>query len=95
MEPLASLVDIDGDTSLELHHNLARKSDDEIASMIRRRAETLYHPACTARMAPLEDGGVVDPYLKVFGIENLRVADASVFPTIVSGHTVSFLFPVF
>lgn len=38
-------------------------------------------------MAPLEDGGVVDTRLRVHGIEGLRVIDASVFPSIVSGHT--------
>lgn len=39
-------------------------------------------------MAKLEDGGVVDAYLRVHGLENVRIADASVFPSIISGHTV-------
>lgn len=39
-------------------------------------------------MAPLAEGGVVDGYLRVYGIPNLRIADASVFPTLTSGHTV-------
>lgn len=39
-------------------------------------------------MAPREDGGVVDARLRVYGVDGLRVADASVFPWIVSGHTV-------
>ncbi|PAV19339.1 alcohol oxidase [Pyrrhoderma noxium] len=38
-------------------------------------------------MAKLEDGGVVDAYLRVHGLENVRIADASVFPSIISGHT--------
>ncbi len=42
-----------------------------------------------ARMAPRAEGGVVDPALRVYGVQGLRVVDASVFPTIVSGHTVS------
>ena len=46
-----------------------------------------YHPTCTARMAPLQDGGVVDPYLRVYGVQGLRIVDASVEPEIVSGHT--------
>jgi hypothetical protein len=50
-----------------------------------------YHPTSSARMAPLAEGGVVDGYLRVYGIANLRVADASVFPTLISGHTVSIL----
>ena len=43
-------------------------------------------------MAKLEDGGVVDAYLRVHGLENVRIADASVFPSIISGHTVRDLF---
>ena len=88
-EPLLSAIDPAGDAHPELHHRVSQLSDDELEKLIRQRAETLYHPACTARMAPLEDGGVVDPYLRVHGITNLRVADASIFPDIVSGHTVS------
>lgn len=39
-------------------------------------------------MAPLEDNGVVDSKLRVYGIRGLRVCDASIFPKIVAGHTV-------
>ncbi|KIJ25281.1 hypothetical protein M422DRAFT_133867, partial [Sphaerobolus stellatus SS14] len=46
-----------------------------------------YHPTSTCRMAPLEEEGVVNPDLKVYGLENVRVADASIFPSIVAGHT--------
>jgi len=38
-------------------------------------------------MAPLAEGGVVDYHLRVRGVSNLRVADASVFPQLISGHT--------
>jgi choline dehydrogenase len=65
------------------------KSDVELAQIVRQRVETLYHPACSCRMAPLKDGGVVDSQFRVYGISNLRVCDASTFPSIVSGHTVS------
>lgn len=88
-EPLASLVDHTGDNASHLHHNLHTRTDEEIEKLVLERAETLYHPCCTARMAPLEDGGVLDPQLRVHGIPNLRVADASSFPMIISGHTVS------
>jgi choline dehydrogenase len=64
-------------------------NDEQLAEIVKDRIETLYHPCCTARMAPLAEGGVVDPYLRVHGVSNLRVVDASVFPTIISGHTVS------
>ena len=83
------MIDPTGDDHPELHHALSKSSDKELERLIRERVQTLYHPACSARMAPLEDGGVVDPYLRVHGIPNLRIVDASIFPSIVSGHTVS------
>ena len=78
--PLAACVDPAGDSHPELHHALAALDDVALAQLVRRRAETLYHPACSARMAPRADGGVVDPRLRVHGIPNLRVVDASIFP---------------
>jgi len=86
-ESMQTVIDPKGDANPKLHHHLENWSDAQIEEDIRKRAETLYHPCSTARMAPLEDGGVVDPFLRVHGIPNLRIADASVFPTIVSGHT--------
>lgn len=44
---------------------------------------------CTCKIGPRDDGGVVDSALKVYGVSNLRVCDASVFPDAVSGHPVS------
>ncbi|MBG0830561.1 GMC family oxidoreductase N-terminal domain-containing protein [Planomonospora sp. ID67723] len=62
------------------------ESDEELARWIRERSETLYHPVGTCRMgADVES--VVDPSLKVRGVEGLRVADASVMPVINRGHT--------
>lgn len=97
-EPLASMIDHAGDSDEHTDHGILKLSDTELEEYVRRKADTLYHPTSTARMAPLEDGGVVDPFLRVHGIPNLRVADASVFPIIVSGHTVrhtSILYVVF
>lgn len=56
--------------------------------MIRQYSVTIYHPVGTCKMGPAwDDTAVVDPTLRVYGIPNLRVIDASIMPTIVSGNT--------
>jgi choline dehydrogenase len=62
------------------------QSDAELAAYVRAEAYTVHHPVSTCRMGtdPL---AVVDPVLRVAGIEGLRVADASVFPAIIGGNT--------
>jgi choline dehydrogenase len=57
-------------------------SDALLEDLARHFSITVWHPACTCRI-----GSVVDPRLKVLGVEKLRVADASVMPNIVSGNT--------
>ncbi len=63
-----------------------RQSEEAIIQHIKKSVETVYHPAGTCKMG-LDDGAVVDPELKVHGLENLRVTDASIMPLIVSGNT--------
>jgi len=53
---------------------------------LRRYSHTLYHPVGTARMG-VDTASVVDSELRVRGVEGLRVADASVMPRIIHGHT--------
>ncbi|KAG9042583.1 hypothetical protein FS837_010675 [Tulasnella sp. UAMH 9824] len=70
--------------------HLSRLLTDVIRSLLAPPYPTphsRYHPSCSARMAPLEDGGVVDTRLRVYGVQGLRIVDASVQPEIVSGHT--------
>jgi len=63
-------------------------SDDYIREQVRRSCVTVYHPVGTAKMGPVHDAtAVVDTRLRVHGVQSLRVADASVMPTIVSGNT--------
>ena len=61
-------------------------SDAALMAHIRARADTIYHPVGTARMGT-DDMAVVDPRLRVRGIEGLRVVDASVMPTLIGGNT--------
>ena len=61
-------------------------SDAEWENHIRSRADTVYHPVGTCRMG-VDDAAVVDPQLRVRGLEGLRVVDASVFPTLIGGNT--------
>lgn len=61
-------------------------SDTELAAFVRAKAETVYHPVGTCRMGS-DDAAVVDPQLRVRGIEGLRVVDASVMPTLPTGNT--------
>jgi choline dehydrogenase len=61
--------------------------DEEILKFIRGNAHTAYHPIGTCRMGPQGPRTVVDERLKVHGLEGLRIADASIFPTMPSGNT--------
>ncbi|MRT33364.1 glucose-methanol-choline oxidoreductase, partial [Xylella fastidiosa subsp. multiplex] len=64
------------------------RSDEDLVRQIHARADTIYHPVGTCRMgAPNDAGAVVDPRLRVRGIEGLRVVDASVMPTLIGGNT--------
>jgi choline oxidase len=60
------------------------QTDEELGRYARTYSNTVYHPSCTAKMGAADDPtAVVDPQLRVRGIEGLRIADASIFPEIV------------
>jgi choline dehydrogenase-like flavoprotein len=66
--------------------NLNMDNEMALREAIRERADTIYHPSGTCRMG-VDEMAVVDPQLRVRGVEGLRVADASVMPTLVAGNT--------
>jgi choline dehydrogenase len=63
-----------------------RTTDDEILDWVKQAAETTYHPVGTCKMGS-DPMAVVDAQLRVHGIAGLRVADASIMPTLTSGNT--------
>jgi choline dehydrogenase-like flavoprotein len=72
----------------ELRPGAALKTKEELRGYVRMAAIPMYHPVGTARIgAPDDPMAVVDPDLKVIGMEGLWVADASVFPSLPAGNT--------
>jgi choline dehydrogenase len=71
---------------VEIFPGAAVRSDAELAQAIREKAESIYHPVGTCRMGS-DDRSVVDPALRVRGVEGLRVIDASVMPRLIGGNT--------
>jgi choline dehydrogenase len=70
----------------EVWPGVERQTDAQLSEFMRGRVETLYHPVGTCKMGS-DAKAVVDDKLRVRGIERLRVADASIMPTIIGGHT--------
>jgi choline dehydrogenase-like flavoprotein len=84
---LRVLADIAAQPALARHRRAdmrvpASDSDTDLWEYIKRECQTLYHPTSTCAI-----GSVVDPDLRVFGFEGLRVVDASVMPTVIRGNT--------
>jgi choline dehydrogenase len=65
-----------------------KTSDDDMLAQARARGSTIFHPSGTGMMAPASNPmAAVDHALRVHGLEALRVADAAIMPTVVSGNT--------
>lgn len=83
---LMSTEPIAGITGEELAPGIDKQSDDQILDWVRHTGETTYHPVGTCKMGP-DPMAVVDERLRVRGVSGLRVADASIMPTLTSGNT--------
>ncbi len=70
----------------ELAPGAKQEGDDDLIAWVKENAETTYHPVGTCKMGS-DTMAVVDDRLRVHGIEGLRVADASIMPTLTSGNT--------
>ena len=69
-------------------------SDEDWVQYAKSNMASIWHPVGTCAMMPKKDGGVVSPELKVYGVESLRVADASIMPALVSGHIQSAVYGI-
>jgi len=71
----------------EIQPGASVQSDAQIDEFIRAKIESAYHPSCSCRMGSADDPtAVVDPQLKVRGLERLRVVDSSIMPTVTTGN---------
>ena len=70
----------------EFEPGLEKTSEEEIRQFVLDTTLSIFHPMGTCAMLPKEDEGVVDSDLKVYGVSNLRVVDASIIPMLISAH---------
>lgn len=87
LRQLAAAPSLQAAIAEELKPGPAAQSDEALVADIRARSYSVFHPVGTCRMGPDAVSAVVDPALRVHGIDRLRVADASIFPVITSGNT--------
>jgi choline dehydrogenase len=90
----APLSDLLVDNGTALQHEYTHLTPDNVESEIKRLLQTEYHPVGTCSMLPKEKGGVVDSKLKVYGVEKLRIVDASVFPLLPRANMQSLVYAV-
>ena len=94
MRKIASTAPFSGLLGREVNPGPAVQSDEDISLWLKKYLTTVHHTASTCSMLPRDKGGVVDPELKVYGTEKLRVVDLSVVPLIPSAHTQSIVYAI-
>ena len=87
MRELAATPALSAITKSELEPGSSLTSDEQLLDDFRERSGTVFHTIGTCAMGPDASDAVVDPTLKVHGLDGLRVVDASVFPNLTSGNT--------
>ncbi|REL34756.1 GMC family oxidoreductase [Thalassotalea euphylliae] len=75
-----------GELGNEIYPGVSASTNEDILAFLRERANTIYHPVGTCKMGS-DEMAVVDKDLKVHGLKSLRVIDASIMPTLISGNT--------
>ncbi|KAL4876597.1 glucose-methanol-choline oxidoreductase-like protein [Aspergillus karnatakaensis] len=93
-QPLASMLKSGGKRSPGVPDDLRAVSLDVAKDYVRSACKSTFHPTSTCAMMPKEKGGVVDARLRVWGVSNLRVVDASVIPIIPRGNTQSAIYAI-
>ncbi|KIA75446.1 hypothetical protein HK57_00090 [Aspergillus ustus] len=93
-EPLASMLKPAGRRSPGAPGDLRSVSLDEVKGYVKEKAKSTFHPVGTCAMAPKSKGGVVDARLRVWGVQGLRVVDASVMPIIPRANIQSTVYAV-
>lgn len=86
MRRLAGAAALDGFRGEEMTPGADIETDEQVLDYVLTHCQTAYHPIGTCRMSPGTDG-VVDERLRVKGLDGVRIADASIMPTMVSGNT--------
>ncbi|KAF2760377.1 alcohol oxidase [Pseudovirgaria hyperparasitica] len=86
MRYIASTAPIAAVWQAEFYPGSGVQTDAQWETYVRQNTGTIYHPVGTCAMLPRGDGGVVDSELRVYGVEGLRVVDASVMPVLLSAH---------
>ena len=83
---IAEAPSLRGSWTTEYDPGLDTTTDAQWEAWVRNNTLSIYHPLGSCSMLPQAEGGVVDSNLKVYGVQNLRIVDASVIPILPSGH---------